>query len=60
MVFPSSFAVGERKNFNHFRQDMRLPKIPLSQPPGAATPVRRLVVGEVEGKQPKCRQRRKK
>ena len=37
--FPSSFASGERRSFNHFRQDMRLPKIPRPRRLGRRSPV---------------------
>ena len=47
--FPSSFASGERINSNHFRQGVYLPKIPRLSRLGRRSPVRRLVVGALQG-----------
>ena len=58
--FPQFVRRWRTKNFQSFSAGHAPAENPLTRAPWAHTPVRRLVVGEVEGKQPKCRQRRKK
>ena len=58
--FAGGEAIGSEPSWNPFLSGRVPDKNSLTQAPWARSPVRRLVVGEVEGKQPKCRQRRKK